>query len=136
VDLEGIGLGKLQGLIEYLSRHYQRVVEVGIGSYAKVALALQARGLRVVAIDIKPQVVGLPVEFDDVTAPRLDLYKGAQAIYAVRPPPELMPALKRLARQLAVDLIVKPLASEAVDGLLVNEAGSFLYLFPSRQQAI
>ena len=112
------------------------MVEVGIGNYAKVALALQARGLSVLATDIKPQAVGLPVELDDVTAPRLDLYLSAQAIYSVRPPPELIPAMKRLAEQLAVDLIVKPLASEPVDGFLVNEAGSFFYLFPSRQQAI
>ena len=126
----------MNALIEYLSLNYRHVAEVGIGNYVKVALALRARGLSVVATDNQPQAVGFPVEFDDVTAPRLDLYKCAQAIYAVRPPPELMPALKRLARQLAVDLIVKPLASEPVDGLLVNEAGSFLYLFPSRQQAI
>jgi uncharacterized UPF0146 family protein len=123
----------LDGLITYLCRHYHKVVEVGIGNYVKVALALRARGLIVVATDIQPQVVGFPVELDDVWTPRLGLYKGAQAIYAVRPPPELMPALKRLAERLAVDLLVRPLASEPVDGYLVTEAGSFFYLFPSRK---
>ncbi|MFP3870152.1 MAG: UPF0146 family protein [Syntrophobacteria bacterium] len=120
------------GLIEYLSRHYRRVVEVGIGNYAQVALALRARGLSVVATDIKPRVPGLPVVADDVTAPRLDIYRGAQAIYAVRPPPEIIGDLKRLAQRLAVDLIVKPLAGEPLDGDLISGAGSFFYLFPSR----
>ena len=119
----------MEALIEYLSRHYRHVAEVGIGSYAKVALALQARGLSVVATDIQPQALGIPVEFDDLTAPRLDLYKGAEAIYAVRPPPELVPPLKQLAGLLAADLVVRPLASEPVDGLLVTRAGSFFYLF-------
>ena len=130
-DFEGIELGKLEGLIKYLSRRYQRVVEVGIGNYARVALALQASGLSVLATDIKPRAVGLHVELDDVSAPRLEFYLSAQAIYSVRPPLELIPPMKRLAEQLAVDLIVKPLASEPVDGFLVNEARSFFYLFPS-----
>jgi len=122
----------LEGLIEYLSCNYQQVVEVGIGLYPKVALALQARGLKVGATDIQPAFVGLPVEFDDIRSPRLDLYEGAQAIYAVRPPLELLPSLKGLANKLAVDLLVKPLADEPVDGLLINRRGSYFYLFPAQ----
>lgn len=121
----------MDGLIEYLSRHYGRVVEIGIGSYPRVALALQARGLDVMATDIQPQFVGFPVEFDDITSPRLELYEGAEAIYSVRPPPELVPLLRRLANRLTLDLIIKPLAAEPVDGLLLNCAGSFFYLFPA-----
>jgi hypothetical protein len=122
----------LEGLIEYLSCNYQQVVEVGIGLYPKVALALQNRGLKVGATDIQPEFVGLPVEFDDIRSPRLYLYDGAQAIYAVRPPLELLPYLKGLANKLAVDLIVKPLADEPVDGFLINRGGSYFYLFPAR----
>jgi uncharacterized UPF0146 family protein len=123
----------LEGLIEYLSCNYEKVVEVGIGCYPKVALALQARGLQVAATDIQPKSVGLPVEYDDIRSPRLDLYEGAQVIYAVRPPLELLPSLKRLAKNLAVDLIIKPLAGEPVDGLLINHGGSFFYLFPAKK---
>jgi len=123
----------LDGLIEYLSSHYQRVVEVGIGSYPRVALALQARGLNVVATDIQPQPVGFPVEFDDANSPRLELYEGVQAIYSVRPPPELIPLLKKLATRLTVDLLVKPLAAEPVDGRLLNRAGGSFYLFPAKK---
>ena len=126
----------MDGFIDYLSSHYQRVVEVGIGSYPKVALALQARGLNVVATDIQPQPVGFPVELDDARSPRLVLYKGAQAIYSVRPPPELVPLLKQLSRRLSIDLLVKPLAAEPVDGRLMNRAGSFFYLFPAPKDSI
>jgi uncharacterized UPF0146 family protein len=124
-------VGWLNGFIEYLSCTYQQVIEVGIGRYPKVALALQARGLQVAATDIQPELEGLPVEFDDIRSPKLDLYEGAQAIYAVRPPLELLPFLKGLAKKLNVDLVIKPLADEPVDGLLINYGGSFFYLFPA-----
>ena len=124
----------MEGLIEYLSCNYQRVAEVGIGLYPRVALALQARGLQVAATDIRPEFMGVPVEFDDIKAPRLDLYEGAQVIYAVRPPLELLASLKVLAKRLAVDLVIKPLAGEPVDGLLINHGGSFFYLFPAEKR--
>ena len=121
----------MEGLIEYLSSHYQRLVEVGVGRYTKVALALKARGLSVLATDISPQATDYPVSRDDVWEPQLALYRDVEAIYAVRPPPELLPPLKRLARLLDLDLIIKPLADEAIDGTLVNTAGDFFYIFPS-----
>ena len=124
----------MNGLIEYLSCNYKKVAEIGIGLYPRVALALEARGLQVTATDIQPEFMGVPVEFDDVRAPRLDLYEGAQVIYAVRPPLELLPSLKVLAKTLAVDLVIKPLAGEPVDGLLINKEGSFFYLFPAEKR--
>jgi hypothetical protein len=116
-------------LIDYLSRRYRRVVEVGIGSYPGVARALQDRGLTVTATDIDPRTEEVPVVRDDLWEPRLEVYRDAQAIYAIRPPPELLPPLKELARRLAVDLIVKPLAGEPCDGQLVSTAGSFFYVY-------
>jgi uncharacterized UPF0146 family protein len=120
-------------LIDYLSRRYRRVVEVGIGTYFRVACALQDRGLTVTATDINPRTAAVPVVRDDLWEPRLEVYRDAQAIYAIRPPPELLPPLKELARRLAADLIVKPLAGEPCDGQLVSTAGSFFYLYPAGQ---
>jgi uncharacterized UPF0146 family protein len=116
-------------LIEYLSRRYRRVVEVGIGTYSRVACVLRDRGLIVTATDINPRMEGVPVVRDDLWEPRLEVYRDAQAIYAIRPPPELLPPLKKLARRLAVDLIVKPLAGEPCDGSLVTLSGNFLYVY-------
>ncbi|MEJ2427754.1 MAG: UPF0146 family protein [Deltaproteobacteria bacterium] len=124
----------MEGFIEYLSCNYKMAVEIGIGLYPRVALALEARGLQVTATDLQPEFMGVPVEFDDVRAPRLDLYEGAQVIYAVRPPLELLPSLKVLANTLAVDLVIKPLADEPADGLLINHGGSFFYLFPAKKR--
>jgi uncharacterized UPF0146 family protein len=121
---------QMQGLIEYLSRRYQRLAEIGVGNYTRVARALEDRGLRVLAVDLRPAAGDYPVVVDDVMEPRLALYREVQGIYAVRPPPELVAPLKRLARLLGVDLIIKPLAAEPVDGRLVNVAGSFFYIFP------
>jgi uncharacterized UPF0146 family protein len=126
-------VGQVNGLVEYLSGNYKKVAEIGIGRYPRVALALQARGLQVAATDIQPEFMGFPVAFDDIRSPRLDLYEGAQVIYAVRPPPELLPSLKLLAKTLAIDLVIKPLAGEPVDGLLINHGGSFFYLFPAKK---
>ncbi len=120
----------MTSLVEYLSRHYERLAEVGIGNYTKVALALEARGLTVVATDIHPRAADFTVHMDDIWEPQIDLYRGAQAVYAIRPPPELLPPLKSLARRLGVDLIVKPLAAEPVDGRLHSAADGFFHLFP------
>ena len=116
-------------LIDYLSRRYRQAAEVGIGAYTRVAHALQEQGVVVVATDVNPQPQGIPVVWDDVWQPRLDLYGSAQALYAVRPPPELVPPLKELALRLAVDLIVKPLAGEPCDGRLVSGTGGFFYVY-------
>ena len=122
-------------LIDYLSRRYRRVVEVGIGAYTRVARALQERGVVVVATDVNPQLQGIPVLRDDIWQRRLEVYENAQALYAIRPPPELVPALKDLARRLTVDLIVKPLAGEPCDGRLVSGTGGFFYVYDfGRQQ--
>jgi uncharacterized UPF0146 family protein len=120
----------VEALIDYLASRYRRVVEVGIGTYSRVACALQERGLTVTATDINPRMAAVPVVRDDLWEPRLDVYRDAQAIYAIRPPPELLPPLKALARRLAVDLIIKPLAGEPCDGRLVSTAGRFFYLYP------
>jgi hypothetical protein len=119
----------MEFLIDYLSRRFQRVVEVGIGASSGVACALQKRGLTVTATDINPQVQEIPVFRDDLWDPRIELYRNAQALYAIRPPPELLPPLKDLARRLAMDLVVKPLAGEPCDGRLVSGAGGFLYVY-------
>ncbi|HYR03410.1 MAG TPA: UPF0146 family protein [Syntrophobacteria bacterium] len=121
----------MEALIDYLASRYRRVVEVGIGTYSRVACALQERGLTVTATDINPRTAAVPVVRDDLWKPRLELYRDAQAVYAIRPPLELLPPLKELAGRLGVDLIVKPLADEPCDGQLVSTAGSFFYVYPA-----
>lgn len=83
-------------LADRLASH-DRVVEVGIGDRPDLARALAARGVAVVATDRRPVAVPSGVRFvrDDVVARarrvRTDPgpYRGADAVYARRLPPEL-----------------------------------------------
>lgn len=79
-----------ESLVDILSRH-DRLVEVGIGQNPAIARALVDRGVAVTATDVRECSVPAGVEFiiDDVTDPSPSVYRDADAIYAVRLPPEL-----------------------------------------------
>ena len=49
---------------------------------------------------------------DDIANPNLDLYKGVDVIYSIRPPNELQPHLVNLALKINAQLIIKPLTNE------------------------
>ncbi|MCK9442818.1 MAG: hypothetical protein M0Q13_15525, partial [Methanothrix sp.] len=69
-------------LAHFIAENYSgRVVEVGAGYAAEVALALQARGLDVVLTDKEERLLGsLRVEKDDIFSPRMELYWGASLL--------------------------------------------------------
>ncbi|MBI5583611.1 MAG: hypothetical protein HY892_07285 [Deltaproteobacteria bacterium] len=121
--------GSFQALVDYIVQRYRSAVEIGIGAYPEVALVLKTRGVRVRATDIRWLSEGrLPVVRDDVTRPSLSVYQGADLLYSLRPPLELVGYMQKLAARLPADLIVKPLASEAPPGRPVRlEKGFFYY---------
>jgi hypothetical protein len=117
-----------QGLIDYIAAHYRSALEIGVGWFPEVALALKSRGVRVRATDLYPRPCeNLDTVQDDVTRPCLRYYQGFELFYSLRPPPELVPYLKRLAGRQGVDLIIKPLHSEFPGGTLVNLGKSFFF---------
>ena len=73
----------------------------------------------ILLVDKNPEVVkylrkrGFKAFQDDITNPRLHLYRGADLIYSVHPPPELLPYLIRLAERVKAALLVKPLSEDA-----------------------
>ena len=79
-----------RALVDSLSG-YHSLVEIGIGRRTAVARALAARGASVTATDIAERAVpdGVTFALDDVTDPSLDVYEGAEALYALNLPPEL-----------------------------------------------
>ena len=81
------------------------VVEVGIGNRTAVSSALLAADVAVTATDIRERTVPDGVTFvqDDVTDPTLDVYDGADAIYALNCPPELHRSIAMLARRVDAD---------------------------------
>jgi uncharacterized UPF0146 family protein len=107
---------RIDGLVNFAAGKYEKVAEIGIGHFPDVAFALKGRGLKVFATDIKPfKYEGLKVIVDDITDPDMSFYGGVDLIYSMRPPPELIPYLMRLAETVSADLIIKPLSSEYVE---------------------
>ena len=104
-------------MAEYIAGRYNRSAEIGIGHFPDLAFALIDRGVRVFATDIIPfSYKGLRVVIDDITRPDISLFYGVDLIYSMRPPPELIFYMDRLAERLSASLIVKPLSSEFIDG--------------------
>jgi uncharacterized UPF0146 family protein len=101
----------------YVGTHYRDAVEVGIGRNTTAAETAAACGCRVRGLDIRPWATrGVPFARDDVFAPDLALYRGADVIYAVRPGVEMIPPLIALARACRCDLLVYHLGNEVYLG--------------------
>lgn len=93
---------------------YDSLVEVGIGTRTWVAEALADRGATVRATDVTAQQAPHGVSFvrDDVTAPDRDVYAGADAIYALRLPPELQRPVRDVAGAVGADLYFTTLGGD------------------------
>jgi len=129
-----------EDLADYIARNYSgRVVEVGAGHMADVAVALMARGLDVLLTDREERLAGrLRVVADDIFSPRQELYSGARLLYSIRPPLELQLAMGRLAARTGADVLVRPLADEVAQlpgfaRRLVNFGQARFFLFSNSQ---
>lgn len=119
-----------EGLVDYICSRYRYGAEIGVGHFPDIALALAHRGIRIFASDIKLfSYEGIEVVIDDITKPDLYLYCELDFIYSVRPPPELVPYMARLAEAVSADLLVKPLASEYPGGELIREGNTTFFLW-------
>jgi len=100
---------------EYIVKHYTSAVEVGIGKNVSVAHILHDAGLSIRCTDIRdvPVPEWLTFRIDDIFAPDISWYKGADLIYAVRPAIEMIPPLITLARTINCDLLVYHLGFES-----------------------
>jgi uncharacterized UPF0146 family protein len=108
---------RVEDLAGYIAARYRRCAEIGIGHSPDIALALAARGAEVFATDIVPcSHEGVRVVVVDVTAPDVSLFEGVDLVYSMRPPPELVFYMDRLAKRLSASVIVKPLSSEFIEG--------------------
>lgn len=88
-----------------------RIAEVGVGKFSRIADMLGEReNITIIKTDIDP--ADDTVIQDDITNPDLELYRGVDIIYSIRPPSELQPHLARLAEKVGSQLIIKPLTNE------------------------
>jgi uncharacterized UPF0146 family protein len=123
---------RIEGLIDFIAAHYRNVAEVGIGNFPDVAYALLEKGLKVFATDIRTvHHRGVSVIGDDVTNPDASLYRGVDLLYSMRPPPELVPYMKKLADLISADLIIKPLSSEYIEGWKLMLNGNTTFFIPA-----
>ena len=101
------------GLVDRLSA-YDRVVEVGIGHDPALARALTEVGVAVTATDIQPRAVPPTVEFvvDDLTAPDLEVYADAGAVYGLNLPPELHRPAVSLTSEVTATLVFTTLGGD------------------------
>jgi uncharacterized UPF0146 family protein len=120
----------------YISRNYRNAVEIGVGNNFDVARLICSGGLTVRCTDIKP-VPGepcIPIFIDDIFAPVVDLYKGTDLLYAIRPGVEMLPPMIRLARDLNCDLLVYHLGFEVYgDGGELIDCGVILHRYHARE---
>jgi len=95
---------------------YDVLVEVGVGRRTAVASALVDRDCVVTATDIADREVPAGVRFvvDDVTDPDPAVYEGADAVYALRCPPELQRDLVSVAERAGADCLFTTLGGDPV----------------------
>ncbi len=101
-------------IVSYILSNYKsakKLVEVGVGGETSVYLDLKNKsGIEVLATDITRAEGTI---FDDLMLPKIGIYKGADLIYSIRPNPELLTNLRRVAEEVGASLLVRPLSSDS-----------------------
>jgi hypothetical protein len=116
-------------LAAFMASQYRSAVEIGFGGVVDVALTLRKQGLRIRAGDIRPYLVkGLPTFVDDITSPNLKFYQGAEVLYAIRPPLELVSYIRSAAAAVFADAIIKPLADEFPGGRMEGHGNGVFFV--------
>lgn len=108
-------------LARFIADNYagaRKIAELMVGKCPWLAAALKAimPSAEILVTDIDPSAIALAksacpslrAELDDLLSPRIELYDGSDLIYAIRPPPELIPHAAGLARSVGSDLLIRP----------------------------
>jgi len=122
---------------KYIASHYTRAIEIGIGRNEEAAKIVSSTGALMRCTDVKAPGIsgGLPFFLDDIFSPDDSLYTGAEVIYAIRPAPEMIPPLIRLAERINADLIVYHLGFESYDnGGEIIDCGVLLHRYHRHQK--
>ena len=111
-----------------------KVVEVGVGKFQGVSNYLKEKdNVEVIMTDIDP--ANDEIIKDDVFNPDLEIYKGADIIFSIRPPFEIQEAIMKLRDDLDCTLIIKPLFNEDLNinnkkMKLKNYGHAAFYIYP------
>jgi len=121
----------------YIAAKYKNPVEIGVGSNPDAAWCVHDAGIPVRAVDIRSCSLPswLPFARDDIFAPDISLYTGADVLYSVRPAEEMIPPMIALARRLDCDLVVYHLGFEMFgDGGKIVDCGVPIHYYYQRVQ--
>ena len=117
-------LKQAEEIAEYISQTYfyaRKVIELGIGFSPWVAIKLRQLlpETEIYVVDKNPAALRelkdptlKPIE-DDLFRPKIENYLGADLLYSIHPPLELLDPMKALAEKLRAPLLVKPLSEDA-----------------------
>ncbi|MBO8174097.1 MAG: hypothetical protein H0Z18_02435 [Thermococcus sp.] len=129
-------------LAEYLAQKFKKgkIIEIGVGFNFKAALKLKELGFDVLVVDWNPKAIERAKELklnavvDDIFSPQLEIYNDANAIYSIRPTPEMMPHLLKLARIIKTPLYIVPFSTDAVPKCmkLENYKGLVIYKWETK----
>ena len=111
---------KIAYLISKLYPRARKIIEVGVGRSPYTLLQLRSLlpNVEIVATDIDQEVVrelngmGVKSLVDDIFEPDEEVYEGADLIYSIRPPFELIPRLAELGSRIGTDILIIPLSED------------------------
>jgi uncharacterized protein len=121
---------------KYICENYRSAVEIGAGANLGAARLIVGSGIPLRCTDIRPisPEPGIEVLKDDIFEPNLDLYRGAEVLYAIRPGIEMVPPMIALAREIDADLLVYHLGFEVfLQGGEIIDCGVILHRYHARQ---
>jgi uncharacterized UPF0146 family protein len=114
-----VGVVDSDDIVKFIKENYfGKVVEIGVGLHYNVAIKL-SEYVKVIVSDIidinqiDQKIRSIYVK-DDISNPRLSIYKGASLIYSIRPPIEIQTDILNLAHKVGSDTLIRPLGSEVV----------------------
>lgn len=88
-----------------------KIVEIGAGKFQTISKNLSEDGnIDIIMTDIDP--ANENIIKDDVFNPNMNIYKGADILFSIRPPAELQEAIMKIRDNVDATLIIKPLFNE------------------------
>jgi hypothetical protein len=114
-----VGVVDSDDIVKFIKENYfGKVVEIGVGVHYNVATKL-SEYVKVIVSDIidinriDQKIRSIYVQ-DDISNPRLSIYKGASLIYSIRPPIEIQMSILNLANKVGSETLIRPLGTEVV----------------------
>ena len=88
-----------------------KIVEIGAGKFQTISKNLsENENIDILMTDIDP--ANESIIKDDVFNPNMNIYKGADILFSIRPPAELQEAIMKIRDDVNATLIIKPLFNE------------------------